>query len=241
MAIAGYTNAGKSSLLNRLTGAGVLVENALFATLDPTVRRAQTPVGRGVHADRHRRLRPAPAAPAGRGVPVHAGGGRRGRPHPARGGRLATPTPRRRSPRSARCSPRSARATCPSWSSSTRPTCADPIVLAGPAPARSRQRRRVRAHRRGPRPSCWPRSRRALPRPTVRSTSLLPYGRGDLVARAHDEGEVLAQDRAHRRRHAAAARGCRPPWPRELEAVAGRLCPSPTVIVVTFGGHFLAD
>jgi GTP-binding protein HflX len=44
--IAGYTNAGKSSLLNRLTDAGVLVENALFATLDPTVRRAETPDGR---------------------------------------------------------------------------------------------------------------------------------------------------------------------------------------------------
>jgi GTP-binding protein HflX len=46
VAIAGYTNAGKSSLLNRLTGAGVLVENALFATLDPTVRRAESPDGR---------------------------------------------------------------------------------------------------------------------------------------------------------------------------------------------------
>ncbi|HIY25269.1 MAG TPA: GTPase HflX [Candidatus Brachybacterium merdigallinarum] len=46
VAIAGYTNAGKSSLLNRLTGAGVLVENALFATLDPTVRRTTTPDGR---------------------------------------------------------------------------------------------------------------------------------------------------------------------------------------------------
>jgi len=44
--IAGYTNAGKSSLLNALTGAGVLVEDALFATLDPTVRRAETPAGR---------------------------------------------------------------------------------------------------------------------------------------------------------------------------------------------------
>jgi GTP-binding protein HflX len=44
--IAGYTNAGKSSLLNRLTGAGVLVENALFATLDPTVRRCETADGR---------------------------------------------------------------------------------------------------------------------------------------------------------------------------------------------------
>jgi len=46
VAIVGYTNAGKSSLLNRITGAGVLVENALFATLDPTVRRSQTPDGR---------------------------------------------------------------------------------------------------------------------------------------------------------------------------------------------------
>ena len=46
VAIAGYTNAGKSSLLNRLTNAGVLVQNALFATLDPTVRRAETHDGR---------------------------------------------------------------------------------------------------------------------------------------------------------------------------------------------------
>jgi GTP-binding protein HflX len=46
VAIAGYTNAGKSSLLNHLTGAGVLVENALFATLDPTVRKTQTHDGR---------------------------------------------------------------------------------------------------------------------------------------------------------------------------------------------------
>jgi GTP-binding protein HflX len=44
--LTGYTNAGKSSLLNELTGAGVLVENALFATLDPTVRRAETGDGR---------------------------------------------------------------------------------------------------------------------------------------------------------------------------------------------------
>ncbi len=46
VAIAGYTNAGKSSLLNRLTDAGVLVEDALFATLDPTTRRTQTSDGR---------------------------------------------------------------------------------------------------------------------------------------------------------------------------------------------------
>jgi GTP-binding protein HflX len=46
VAIAGYTNAGKSSLLNAITGAGVLVEDALFATLDATTRRSQTPDGR---------------------------------------------------------------------------------------------------------------------------------------------------------------------------------------------------
>jgi GTP-binding protein HflX len=46
VAIAGYTNAGKSSLMNRLTNAGVLVENALFATLDPTVRQTKSSDGR---------------------------------------------------------------------------------------------------------------------------------------------------------------------------------------------------
>jgi GTP-binding protein HflX len=46
VAIAGYTNAGKSSLLNRMTQAGVLVEDALFATLDATVRKSVTPTGR---------------------------------------------------------------------------------------------------------------------------------------------------------------------------------------------------
>ena len=46
VAIAGYTNAGKSSLMNRLTNAGVLVENALFATLDPTTRKTTSEDGR---------------------------------------------------------------------------------------------------------------------------------------------------------------------------------------------------
>ncbi|MDQ1571388.1 MAG: GTPase [Actinomycetota bacterium] len=46
VAITGYTNAGKSSLLNRITSAGVLVENALFATLDATVRKSMTADGR---------------------------------------------------------------------------------------------------------------------------------------------------------------------------------------------------
>ena len=46
VAIVGYTNAGKSSLLNRITDASVLVENQLFATLDATVRRTRTRAGR---------------------------------------------------------------------------------------------------------------------------------------------------------------------------------------------------
>ncbi len=45
VALTGYTNAGKSSLLNRITGADVLVQDALFATLDPTVRRVSMPDG----------------------------------------------------------------------------------------------------------------------------------------------------------------------------------------------------
>jgi len=48
VAIVGYTNAGKSSLLNHLTSAGVLVENRLFATLDPTTRRLALPGGEPV-------------------------------------------------------------------------------------------------------------------------------------------------------------------------------------------------
>lgn len=46
--IVGYTNAGKSTLLNRLSGAGVLVEDRLFATLDATTRRLQLPGGESV-------------------------------------------------------------------------------------------------------------------------------------------------------------------------------------------------
>ena len=48
VALVGYTNAGKSTLLNRLTDAGVLAENKLFATLDPTTRRLSLPSGETV-------------------------------------------------------------------------------------------------------------------------------------------------------------------------------------------------
>ncbi len=48
ISIVGYTNAGKSTLLNRLTDAGVLVEDRLFATLDPSTKRMQLPGGEAV-------------------------------------------------------------------------------------------------------------------------------------------------------------------------------------------------
>lgn len=48
VSLVGYTNAGKSTLLNKLTGAGVSVEDKLFSTLDPVTRRIETPQGRNV-------------------------------------------------------------------------------------------------------------------------------------------------------------------------------------------------
>ena len=48
MALIGYTNSGKSTLLNRLTGADVFIEDQPFATLDPTVRRAVLPDNRRI-------------------------------------------------------------------------------------------------------------------------------------------------------------------------------------------------
>ena len=84
VALVGYTNAGKSTLFNRLTGSGVLAKDMLFATLDPTMRAIALPDGRRAILSRHRRLHLRPAAPARRRVPGDARGGARGRPDPAR-------------------------------------------------------------------------------------------------------------------------------------------------------------
>ena len=93
VALVGYTNAGKSTLFNRLTEAGVLADARMFATLDPTVRTVTLPSRRRVAAQRHRRLHPQPAYHVGGGLSRHARRGHRGQPRAARGGRLVARTP----------------------------------------------------------------------------------------------------------------------------------------------------
>ena len=154
VALAGYTNAGKSSLLNRLAGADVLVDNALFATLDPTVRRCRDRRRARVHDRRHGRFRPPPAAPADRGVPLDAGGGRRQRPDPARR-RRRRPRPGGPDRRGARrCWARSTRLRCPSSWCSTRSTRPTPTTLAELRRQLPGRAVRLGPHRRRHRPSC---------------------------------------------------------------------------------------
>ena len=87
VALAGYTNAGKSTLLNALTDADVSVGERLFHTLDPTTRVVQAR-GPRLPRDRHGRVHPQAAAPARRGVQGDARGDRQRRPDPARRRRL---------------------------------------------------------------------------------------------------------------------------------------------------------
>ena len=84
VALVGYTNAGKSTLFNRLTGAGAYAADQLFATLDPTVRRLELPDARYRVARGHGRFRARSAARAGRCVSLDAAGSARGQPAAAR-------------------------------------------------------------------------------------------------------------------------------------------------------------
>ena len=147
--LAGYTNAGKSSLLNRLTGAGVLVENALFATLDPTVRRTETATGRAYTLVGHRRLRPPPARTSWSRPSARPSRRSARATWSCTWSTPATRTPRARSPRSAPSSPTWAPATSKELMVFNKADLADPRSPGPPAPPRAAQHRRLGPHRRG--------------------------------------------------------------------------------------------
>ncbi len=94
VSLVGYTNAGKSTLMNALTGAEVLAEDKLFATLDTRTRRWQLLGWGPVLLERHGRLHPRPAAPSDRQLQGHARGGAPGRPADPRGRRQQPDGPR---------------------------------------------------------------------------------------------------------------------------------------------------
>ncbi|MBT2414937.1 GTPase HflX [Streptomyces sp. ISL-12] len=192
VAIAGYTNAGKSSLLNRLTGAGVLVENALFATLDPTVRRAETPSGRLYtladtvgfvrHLPHHlvEAFRSTMEEVGDSDLILHVVDGS----HPVPEEQLAA----------VREVIRDVGATgVPEIVVINKADLADPLVL----------QRLLRVEKHSIAVSA--RTGRGieellalidneLPHPSVEIEALVPYTHGKLVARAHDEGEVLSEE-----------------------------------------------
>jgi GTPase len=192
VAIAGYTNAGKSSLLNRLTGAGVLVENALFATLDPTVRRAETPDGRAytladtVGFVRHlphqlvEAFRSTLEEVRDADLIVHVVDGS----HPAPELQLAavrevlTEIEARQ---------------VPELVVVNKSDAADPAVLdrlrrneRGAVIVSARTGQGIDELRRA--------IEEALPRPEVEVEAVVPYPKGALVARVHERGEVLAEE-----------------------------------------------
>jgi GTPase len=191
VAIAGYTNAGKSSLLNRLTGAGVLVENALFATLDPTVRKAETPTGRlhtltdtvGFvrHLPHHLvdAFRSTMEEVADADLIVHVVDGA----HPAPEEQLA----------SVRGVIRDVDAShVPEIVVVNKADAAEPLVLERLLRAESR------AIAVSARTGQGVEELRALideelPRPSVELEALVPYTEGKLVSRVHSEGEVLSE------------------------------------------------
>ncbi len=192
VAIAGYTNAGKSSLLNRLTGSGVLVEDSLFATLDPTTRRTTTSDGRvftmsdTVGFVRHlphqlvEAFRSTLEEVAESDLILHVVDGS----HPDPEGQINAVR---------EVFAEIGADTVPELIVVNKADAADPMVL-----ARLRQRE----------PHCLVVSAKTgegiaealavvegeLPRPDVEFRALLPYERGDLVNRLHQHGEIDSMD-----------------------------------------------
>lgn len=190
--IAGYTNAGKSSLLNRLTGAGVLVEDALFATLDPTVRRAVTPDGREftladtVGFVRHlphqlvEAFRSTLEECADADLLLHVVDGS----HPDPEGQLAAVR---------QVLGEVGAVDVPELVVVNKADAADPDVV--DRLLRREKHAVVVSARTGDGVEALVEEvAAALPRPDVTVDALVPYSRGDLVNRVHTEGEVLAEE-----------------------------------------------
>jgi GTPase len=191
VAIVGYTNSGKSSLLNRLTDAGVLVEDALFATLDPTVRRAETEQGRAftltdtVGFVRHlphqlvEAFRSTLEEVAGADLLLHVVDG--SNPDPE--GQI-------QAVREVLAGIEAGDRAAPEVVVLNKADAADPAVV-----ARLRTRERslivVSARTGEGLPDLRSTIDRLLPRPAVDVEVLVPYERGDLVSRVHADGQVL--------------------------------------------------
>ncbi|MGI5270004.1 GTPase HflX [Nonomuraea sp. CA-218870] len=193
VAIAGYTNAGKSSLLNRITGAGVLVEDALFATLDPTVRRSRTPEGRlftiadTVGFVRHlptqlvEAFRSTLEEVADSDLILHVVDGS----HPDPEGQLAAVREVFRTIEGA--------SDVPEIVVINKADAADQEVL-DRLTRRERDSVVVSARTGAGIAELLALVERRLPRLDHEVTLLVPYDRGDLISRAHKEGEVLSVD-----------------------------------------------
>ena len=190
VAIAGYTNAGKSSLLNRLTDAGVLVEDALFATLDPTTRRTTTSDGRiytmsdTVGFVRHlphqlvEAFRSTLEEVADSDLILHVVDGS----HPDPEGQIAAVR---------EVFAEIGADKVPELIVINKADIADPLVI-----ARLRQREPhsvvVSAQTGEGIAEALLAVEADLPRPHIEITVLLPYERGDLLSRVHENGEVLS-------------------------------------------------
>jgi len=227
VAIAGYTNAGKSSLLNRLTDAGVLVDDTLFATLDPTVRRSTTSDGRvytladTVGFVRHlphelvEAFRSTLEEVADSDLILHVVDGS----HPDPEGQLTAV-------RGVLADIGAAEV--PEIVVINKADAADPLVV-------SRLQRRephsfvVSARTGRGIAELLAGLERELPRPPVELEVVVPYDRGDLVSRVHTEGEVLevgheeSGTRVRARVHAGLASA--------LEPYVDEAAPQPTVSI----------
>jgi GTP-binding protein HflX len=190
--IAGYTNAGKSSLLNVLTGAGVLVEDALFATLDPAVRRAETPSGRTftltdtVGFVRHLphqlidAFRSTLEETAEADLILHVVDGSDAEPEAQIAAVRAVLA-------------EIGAGHVPELVVVNKIDSADPVVLQG-LRAREAGSLSISAKTGAGLAALRDAIEAALPRLDVQVKLTIPYSRGDLVARAHAEGEVLATE-----------------------------------------------